>query len=57
MYINLSPLLLVIGFIFTLLGIMVGTRLNTDRVERVRTYLELGSAVAVLWLILSIRQG
>ena len=57
MYINLIPLLLIIAFIFTLLGIMIGTRLNYDRIERVRTYLELASCLAVIWLILSIRQG
>ncbi len=57
MYINLIPLLLVIAFIFTLLGIMIGTRLNYDRIERVRTYLELASGLAVIWLILSIKQG
>ena len=57
MYINLIPLLLIIAFIFTLLGIMIGTRLNYDRIERVRTYLELASGLAVIWLILSIRQG
>ncbi len=57
MYINLIPLLLIIAFIFTLLGIMIGTRLNYDRIERVRTYFELASGLAVIWLILSIRQG
>ncbi|MBK6903959.1 MAG: hypothetical protein IPH04_14460 [Saprospirales bacterium] len=57
MYINLIPLLLIIAFIFTLLGIMIGTRLTYDRIERVRTYLELASGLAVIWLILSIRQG
>ena len=57
MYINLIPLLLVIGFIFTLLGTTLATRLTYDRVERIRTYLELSSVAAVIWLILSIRQG
>ena len=57
MYINLIPLLLVIGFIFTLLGTTIAVRLTPSRVDKIRTYLELASVAAVIWLILSIRQG